>query len=123
MSEFTNVFHSLHTKLGIKDSEKHLLLKYVNAYTGTSKMRWSSYTSSLLTWCIVMLSRLSRSLNRKKQDFGFGNPKQAKPSSATFVDSLGKQLNHPPSLGQEADPGAAATGDHTHLDADVAKAL
>ena len=26
--EFTNVFHTLPTKLGIKDSEKHLVLKY-----------------------------------------------------------------------------------------------
>jgi hypothetical protein len=26
--EMTNLFHTLHTKLGIKDSEKHLVLKY-----------------------------------------------------------------------------------------------
>jgi len=26
--EFTNVFHTLRTKLGIKDSDKHLVLKY-----------------------------------------------------------------------------------------------
>ena len=26
--ELTNLFHTLHTKLGIKDSEKHLVLKY-----------------------------------------------------------------------------------------------
>jgi hypothetical protein len=25
---FTNIFHTLHTKLGIKDSERHLVLKY-----------------------------------------------------------------------------------------------
>ena len=28
--EFTNFFHTLHTKLGIKDFEKHLVLKYRN---------------------------------------------------------------------------------------------
>jgi hypothetical protein len=28
MSEFTNTFHTLHTKLGIKDSKQHLVLKY-----------------------------------------------------------------------------------------------
>ena len=28
MHELTNLFHTLHTKLGIKDSEKHLVLKY-----------------------------------------------------------------------------------------------
>lgn len=28
MPEFTNIFHILHTKLGIKDTEQHLVLKY-----------------------------------------------------------------------------------------------
>jgi hypothetical protein len=31
MSEFTNTFHTLHTKLGIKDSERHRVLKYRGA--------------------------------------------------------------------------------------------
>jgi hypothetical protein len=30
-SEFTNTFHTLRTKLGIKDSERHLVLKYRGA--------------------------------------------------------------------------------------------
>ena len=29
--EFTNTFHTLRTKLGIKDSERHLILKYHGA--------------------------------------------------------------------------------------------
>jgi hypothetical protein len=29
--EFTNTFHTLHTKMGIKDSERHLVLKYHGA--------------------------------------------------------------------------------------------
>ena len=28
MHELTNLFHTLRTKLGIKDSERHLVLKY-----------------------------------------------------------------------------------------------
>jgi transposase InsO family protein len=28
MSEYTNIFHTLHSKLGIKDFERHLFLKY-----------------------------------------------------------------------------------------------
>jgi hypothetical protein len=28
VSDFTNIFHTLRTKLGIKDSERHLVLKY-----------------------------------------------------------------------------------------------
>ena len=31
MSEFTNTFHTLSTKLGIKDSDRHLVLKYFGA--------------------------------------------------------------------------------------------
>jgi hypothetical protein len=31
VSEFTNTFHTLRTKLGIKDSERHLVLKYRGA--------------------------------------------------------------------------------------------
>jgi hypothetical protein len=31
VSEFTNTFHTLRTKLGIKDSEQHLVLKYCGA--------------------------------------------------------------------------------------------
>jgi hypothetical protein len=36
--DFTNIFHTLRTKLGIKDSERHLVLKYRNVlhrYTQT----------------------------------------------------------------------------------------
>jgi hypothetical protein len=29
--DFTNIFHTLHTKLGIKDSEQHLVIKYHGA--------------------------------------------------------------------------------------------
>jgi hypothetical protein len=44
--EYTNIFHTLCSKLGIQDSERHLVLKYhVVAYTGTSKQRWISWTS------------------------------------------------------------------------------
>ena len=28
VSEFTNIFHTLRTKLGIRDSERHLVIKY-----------------------------------------------------------------------------------------------
>jgi hypothetical protein len=33
--EFTNTFHTLCTKLGIKNSERHLVLKYCRCYTST----------------------------------------------------------------------------------------
>jgi hypothetical protein len=31
MPDFINIFHTMCTKLGIKDSERHLVLKYRNA--------------------------------------------------------------------------------------------
>jgi hypothetical protein len=31
VSEFTNTFHTLRTNLGIKDSERHMVLKYLGA--------------------------------------------------------------------------------------------
>ena len=40
VSEFTNTFHTLCTKMGIKDSERHLVLKYCGALKYTSKLKW-----------------------------------------------------------------------------------
>jgi hypothetical protein len=39
VSEFTNTFHTLRTKLGIKGSERNLVLKYHGLYIGTSKTK------------------------------------------------------------------------------------
>jgi hypothetical protein len=39
--EFTNIFHTLCTKLGIKDSEQHLVLKYHGVCIDTSRPKWS----------------------------------------------------------------------------------
>jgi hypothetical protein len=40
--EFTNTFHTLRTKLGIKDSEKHLVLKYHGALHRYIQTCWRS---------------------------------------------------------------------------------
>jgi hypothetical protein len=42
VSEFTNNFHTLSTNMGIKDSERHPVLKYHRLYIGTSKPKWIS---------------------------------------------------------------------------------
>jgi hypothetical protein len=68
VSEFTNVFHTLRTKLGIKDSEKHLVLKYhdcLHKYI-QDEMEFLDI-SSLGCTHIDMLSRLSRNLNRRSE--------------------------------------------------------
>jgi hypothetical protein len=57
VSEFTNTFHTLHTKLGIKDSERHLVLKYRGLCIGTSKPKWISQISHHWELPIDMLSK------------------------------------------------------------------
>jgi hypothetical protein len=78
VSEFTNTFHTLHTKLGIKYSEQHLVLKYyVGLYTGTSKPKWSFWTSLHWEPLIDMLSKSSRNLSSKtSRSLGSANPQQ-----------------------------------------------
>jgi hypothetical protein len=43
--EFTNIFHTLCTKLGIKDSERHLVLKYHGALHRYIQPKWNFWTS------------------------------------------------------------------------------
>ena len=64
MLEFTNCFHTLHMKLGIKDSERNLVLKCRVVYIDTPRMRWSCWTSPRSSQCIDTLSILSKNLNR-----------------------------------------------------------
>jgi hypothetical protein len=68
VSEFTNTFHTLHTKLGIKDSERHLVLKYHGAlhrYIQTEMDFWTSHHWELL---IDMLSKSSRNLGTRTNE-------------------------------------------------------
>jgi hypothetical protein len=65
VSEFTNTFHTLHTKLGIKYSERHLVLKYHGAlhrYIQTEMDFWTSHHWELP---IDMLSKSRRNLGTR----------------------------------------------------------
>ena len=60
--EFTNTFHTLHTKIGIKDSKRHLFIKYRRAlhrYIQTEMDFWTSHHSMLF---IDMLLKSSKNL-------------------------------------------------------------
>jgi hypothetical protein len=46
--DFTNIFHTLRTKLGIKDSERHLVLKYRGALHGYIQTEMESLDISSL---------------------------------------------------------------------------
>jgi hypothetical protein len=69
MTEFTNIFHTLHTKMGIKDSERHLVL-----CIDTSRPKWKFWTSHTWTWPTDMPSKSSRSSNKRCDNLGLGTP-------------------------------------------------
>jgi hypothetical protein len=76
---FTNIFHTLRTKLGIKDSERHLVLKYrdtLHRYIQT-KMEFLDISSLGATYRYVF--KIEQKLKQKTRQFGPGNPSQQKP--------------------------------------------
>ena len=69
-------FHTLHTKLGIKDSKKQLVLKYhdcLHKYI-QDEMEFLNISSLGTTYWYAI--KIKQNLNKKKKDFGFVNPKQ-----------------------------------------------
>jgi hypothetical protein len=64
--EFTNTFHTLCTKLGIKDSERHLVLKYRGALHRYIQTEMDFLDISSLVLLIDMLLKSSRNLSTKK---------------------------------------------------------
>jgi hypothetical protein len=64
-TEYTNIFHTLCIKLGIKDSEGHLVLKYHNGLHRYIETEWSSLKSLHWETLTNMLSRSSKSSSKK----------------------------------------------------------
>jgi hypothetical protein len=92
--DFTNIFHTLRTMLGIKDSERHMVLKYCGAlhrYIQT-KMEFLDISSLGTTYRYAV--KIEQKLKQKTQKFGFGNPSQQK---------SGKGGPNPPNKGQRKD--------------------
>jgi len=79
VSEFTNTFYTLHTKLGIKGSERPLILKYrgvVHKYIQT-EMEFLDISSMGVTYqYVVKIEQKFKKQN--KWGFGSANPKQPK---------------------------------------------
>jgi hypothetical protein len=63
--EFTNTFHTLHTKLGIKDTQRHLVLKYHGALHRYIQLKWIFWTSHHSVLLINMLLKSSRNLSTR----------------------------------------------------------
>ena len=73
-----NLFHTLHTKLGIKDSEKHLVLKYCSFLHRYIQEEVEFLDISSLGTTYQYVAKIEQKLKHKNQDFGLVNQKELK---------------------------------------------
>jgi hypothetical protein len=77
--EFTNTFHTLHTKLGIKDSERHLVLKYRGALHRYIQTEMDFLDISSLGAAYRYAVKIEQKFkHQNKQEFRSANPQQPK---------------------------------------------
>jgi hypothetical protein len=77
--EFTNTFHTLRTKLGIKDFEQNLVMKYhgdIHRYIQT-EINFLDISSLSVSYQYVVKIK-QKFKHQNKQDFGSANPQQPK---------------------------------------------
>jgi hypothetical protein len=72
--DFTNIFHTLRTKLGIKDSERHLVLKYHGALHRYIQTEMEFLDISSLGAAYRYVVKIEQKLKQKTRQFGPGNP-------------------------------------------------
>jgi hypothetical protein len=77
-AEFTNIFHTLRTKLGIKDSEWNLVLKYHGCLHKYIQDEMEFLDISSLGTAYRYTVKIEQKFKQKKRDFGSVNPKQGK---------------------------------------------
>jgi hypothetical protein len=77
--EFTNTFHTLHTKLGIKDSERHLVLKYRGALHRYIQTEMDFLDISVLGVAYRYAVKIEQKFkHQNKWEFASTNPQQSK---------------------------------------------
>jgi hypothetical protein len=76
VSDFTNIFHTLRTKLGIKYSERHMVLKYHGALHRYIKTKMEFLDISSLGAAYRYAVKIEQKLKQKTSQFGSGNPSQ-----------------------------------------------
>jgi hypothetical protein len=77
--EFTNTFHTLHTKLGIKDSERHLVLKYRGALHRYIQTEMDFMDISSLGVAYRYALKIEKKFkHQNKREFRSANPQQPK---------------------------------------------
>jgi hypothetical protein len=79
VSKFTNTFHTLHTKLGIKRSEQHLVLKYLGALHRYIQTEMDFLDISSLGASYRYVVKIEQKFkHQNKREFGSTNPQQPK---------------------------------------------
>jgi hypothetical protein len=78
MPKFTNIFHTLRTKLGIKYYERHLVLKYCGGLHRYIKAEMEFLDISSLGATYKYVIKIEQNLKQKMWKFGPGNPSQQK---------------------------------------------
>jgi hypothetical protein len=72
--EFTNIFHTLRTKMGIKDSEKNMVLKYCGALHRYIQTEMEFLDISSLDTDYQHVVKIEQKLKQKTWKFGPRNP-------------------------------------------------
>jgi hypothetical protein len=76
---FTNTFHTLRTKMGIKDSERHLVLKYCGALNRYIQTEMDFLDISSLSVAYRYVVKIEQKVkHQNKRDFGSVNTQQQK---------------------------------------------
>jgi hypothetical protein len=79
ISEFTNTFHTLRTKLGIKDSKRHIVLEYCQDLHRYIKAEMDFLDISSLGVAYRYVVKIEKKFkHQNKWEFGSTNPQQPK---------------------------------------------
>jgi hypothetical protein len=104
--EMTNLFHTLHTKLGIKDSEKHLVLKYHSCLHRYIQEEMEFLDISSLGVAYRYAAKIEQKFKQKKREFASVNQKHGKGTP--------KPQNKGPSQGRAAQDNLPRTTCQSH---------
>jgi hypothetical protein len=92
--DLTSIFHTFHTKLGIKYSERHLVLMYHDALHRYIQTEMEFLDMSSLGTAYRYVVKIKHKIKQKTWKFGLGNPAQQNP---------GKGSPNPQNKGQRKD--------------------
>ena len=94
-----NLFHTLWTKFGIKDSEKNLVLKYHSFLHIYIHQEMEFLDISSLGTAYRYAAKIEQKFKQKKRDFGSANQKQGKgapkPQTKGKIQGMAAQDNLP----------------------------